>query len=78
MLCQCRNCVRTSCTARKETGSVRCGRYKDTPFTNADRLREIDDNTELAKEIFKFCSELSCNYDFSSMGVLSYLNDVIK
>lgn len=73
---QCEKCFRTSCKIRRIGKPVyNCGSYKDKPFTNADRLRETTDNIELAQDIFKFCNELSCNYDFSTNGILNYLNN---
>lgn len=76
MLVECKNCMRFDCKAGKESGAVRCGRFTDTPLTNADKLRETNDNIELAQKIFKFCSNLSENYDFSAAGVLNYLNSI--
>ena len=74
---QCEKCFRTSCKGRRIDRSVyNCGNYKDKPFTNADILRETIDNTELAVKIFKFCSDLSCNYEFSAIGIMNYLNEL--
>ena len=58
-------------------------RYEQTDVTDAiktrgDIIREISDNIELAQEIFKFCSELFSNYDFSTNGIWAYLNETVE
>lgn len=69
------------CNIRKEYGyrelKLPCPKLQK-PLTKGDVIREISNNAELAKEIFRFCNELSCNYDFSMAGLLAHLNQLVE
>ena len=69
------------CNIRKEYGyrelKLPCPKLQK-PLTKGDVIREISNNAELAKEIFRFCNELSCNYDFSMAGLLAHLNQPVE
>lgn len=76
-ICYCEKCYRTSCSVRRTDRPVHnCGNYKDTPFTNADKLRETKDNKELANKIYQFCSDLSTSNNFCAVSILNYLNEI--